>query len=55
MFFIDNYGGALVEEFIEGNEHTVLVFENLEDRNSSIVLEHIYFNLIKSVLSNSMI
>jgi len=40
---IEEYGGALVEEFIEGKEYTVLVFENQENQQEPIVLNPIEF------------
>ena len=43
IIMIDEYGGALVEEFIEGEEYTVLVFENPEDGDEPIVLNPIQF------------
>jgi hypothetical protein len=33
---IKEYGGALIEEFIDGREFTVLVAENPKDRNNPI-------------------
>jgi D-alanine-D-alanine ligase len=36
MRFVDDFGGALIEEFIEGREFTVLVAENPEDPGAPI-------------------
>lgn len=37
--FIDSFGGALIEEFIEGREATVMVVENSCDSSKPIVLQ----------------
>lgn len=35
---IDDYSGALIEEFIEGKEFSALVIENWQDKNNPFVL-----------------
>jgi D-alanine-D-alanine ligase len=39
--FIFDYGGALIEEFIDGREYTVLVIENEKDKYNPFVLDPI--------------
>ena len=43
MKTIDVHGGALKEEFIEGREFTVLIFENPDDGYEPIVLQPVEF------------
>jgi D-alanine-D-alanine ligase len=40
---IDEFGGALVEEFIEGKEYTVLIIENPDNYEDPMVLNPIQF------------
>lgn len=40
---IDEYGGALIEEFIEGTEYTVLVAENAEDPDAPITYRSVAY------------
>ncbi len=42
-FMTESYGGALVEEFVEGREFTVLVAENPDDPNQPVVYQPIEF------------
>ena len=41
--FIRDYGGALIEEFIEGDEYTALVVENAEDAENPFVYPPIQY------------
>ena len=43
QIMIKEYGGALIEEFIEGREFTVLVFEDLDNPQEPIVLNPVEF------------
>jgi len=44
-YFIDNYGGALIEEYIDGEEYGVLVIKNFKNPDEPIVLEPVKFML----------